>query len=122
MTIHSPLVMVAVLLTCMGSSCAADEGPPLVAVQSSTIAPVPANGAAKPQANTAMTAAASTAANTAPQTGWPRTFKEGADEYAIHQPQINSWEGDKLHARSAVGHGSLPGRITVEIEAIVAVA
>jgi enamine deaminase RidA (YjgF/YER057c/UK114 family) len=30
--------------------------------------------------------------------------------------------GDRgVHARSAVGHGSLPGRITVEIEAIVAV-
>jgi enamine deaminase RidA (YjgF/YER057c/UK114 family) len=30
--------------------------------------------------------------------------------------------GDRgIHARSAVGHGSLPGRITVEIEAIVAV-
>jgi enamine deaminase RidA (YjgF/YER057c/UK114 family) len=26
-----------------------------------------------------------------------------------------------IHARSAVGHGSLPGRITVEIEAIVAI-
>jgi enamine deaminase RidA (YjgF/YER057c/UK114 family) len=26
-----------------------------------------------------------------------------------------------VHARSAVGHGSLPGQITVEIEAIVAI-
>jgi enamine deaminase RidA (YjgF/YER057c/UK114 family) len=52
-----------------------------------------------------------------------------APDFADHPSVINGCSdllievfGDKgIHARSAVGHGSLPGRITVEIEAIVAV-
>jgi enamine deaminase RidA (YjgF/YER057c/UK114 family) len=52
-----------------------------------------------------------------------------APDFADHPSVINGCSdlliavfGDKgIHARSAVGHGSLPGGITVEIEAIVAV-
>lgn len=52
-----------------------------------------------------------------------------APDFADHPSVINGCSdllievfGDRgIHARSAVGHGSLPGRITVEIEAIVAV-
>jgi enamine deaminase RidA (YjgF/YER057c/UK114 family) len=52
-----------------------------------------------------------------------------APDFADHPSVVNGCSdllievfGDRgIHARSAVGHGSLPGRITVEIEAIVAV-
>lgn len=52
-----------------------------------------------------------------------------APDFAEHPAVINGCSdllievfGDSgVHARSAVGHGSLPGRITVEIEAIVAI-
>ena len=34
---------------------------------------------------------------------------------------IDIFQEAGIHARSAVGHGSLPGRITVEIEAVIAI-
>ncbi|RUX90546.1 MULTISPECIES: RidA family protein [unclassified Mesorhizobium] len=34
---------------------------------------------------------------------------------------IDVFQEAGIHARSAVGHGSLPGRITVEIEAVIAI-
>lgn len=52
-----------------------------------------------------------------------------APDFAEHPAVINGCSdllievfGDSgIHARSAVGHGSLPGQITVEIEAVVAI-
>ena len=52
-----------------------------------------------------------------------------APDFADHPAVINGCSdlfidvfGDRgIHARSAVGHSSLPGQITVEIEAIVAI-
>jgi enamine deaminase RidA (YjgF/YER057c/UK114 family) len=34
---------------------------------------------------------------------------------------IDVFQEAGIHARSAVGHGSLPGRITVEIEAVIGI-
>lgn len=58
-----------------------------------------------------------------------RGMVNATPEFTLHPKVINGCSdlfaevfGDRgLHARSAVGMGSLPGGITVEIEAIVAV-
>jgi enamine deaminase RidA (YjgF/YER057c/UK114 family) len=52
-----------------------------------------------------------------------------APDFADHPAVINGCSDlmvevfgpQGVHARSAVGHGSLPGQITVEIEAVVAI-
>jgi hypothetical protein len=33
---------------------------------------------------------------------WPRTFKSGADTFVIHQPQVETWEGNRVDLYSAV--------------------
>src|SRR5262249_11685573 len=33
---------------------------------------------------------------------WPREFSEGGRTYVIYQPQIEKWDGTRLHARAAV--------------------
>jgi hypothetical protein len=33
---------------------------------------------------------------------WPRDFSEGDRTYVIYQPQIDKWDGTRLHARAAV--------------------
>jgi len=33
---------------------------------------------------------------------WPRDFSEGGRTYVIYQPQIEKWDGTRLHARAAV--------------------
>ena len=35
--------------------------------------------------------------------GWPKVYSRGDDSIAIYQPQINSWSGNALRARAAVG-------------------
>src|SRR5262249_10305091 len=34
--------------------------------------------------------------------GWPRKFSSGANTFAVYQPQIESWQGNRLEARAAV--------------------
>ena len=34
--------------------------------------------------------------------GWPRTFTSGADKFLIYQPQVDSWDGDRINLYSAV--------------------
>lgn len=54
-------------------------------------------------AQTPRTAAASTTAPQAsPTQSWPRTVADAAEDITIYQPQIESWRGDILEARSAV--------------------
>ncbi len=33
---------------------------------------------------------------------WPRDFSEGGRTYVIYQPQIEKWDGTRLHAQAAV--------------------
>ena len=35
--------------------------------------------------------------------GWPRLVPSGATTYTIYEPQVDSWDGHQLMARSAVG-------------------
>jgi len=42
-------------------------------------------------------------ANAGPQDPWPRTFQLGAAQAVVYQPQVESWQGDQLSFRSAVG-------------------
>ena len=34
--------------------------------------------------------------------GWPRTFTSGEDRFTIYQPQVDSWDGNRIHVYSAV--------------------
>src|ERR1700682_2822802 len=52
-----------------------------------------------------LPAAASTdagALSTDTDNGWPRTVASGTDQITIYQPQIESWEANRLQARAAV--------------------
>src|SRR5438105_14658333 len=35
-------------------------------------------------------------------TGWPRAFKDGTQEFVIYQPQVDRWEGNRIYLYSAV--------------------
>ena len=52
---------------------------------------------------TSAAAAKPSAATTpAAKLAWPRTFTDGDRSFSLYQPQITTWEGDQLAARSAV--------------------
>ncbi len=34
--------------------------------------------------------------------GWPRTFTSGADKFLIYQPQVDTWDGDRIDLYAAV--------------------
>ena len=38
-----------------------------------------------------------------PVDSWPRTVNEGSDKLTIYEPQIESWQGNTLRARAAIG-------------------
>jgi hypothetical protein len=33
--------------------------------------------------------------------GWPRKFTSGANSFAVYQPQIEQWQGNRFEARAA---------------------
>lgn len=35
-------------------------------------------------------------------TGWPRTLKDGVQEFVIYQPQVDKWDGNRIYLYSAV--------------------
>ena len=35
-------------------------------------------------------------------TGWPRTLKDGTQEFVIYQPQVDRWDGNRIYLYSAV--------------------
>ena len=35
-------------------------------------------------------------------TGWPRTFTSGTDKFLIYQPQVDSWDGNRVNLYAAV--------------------
>ncbi len=35
-------------------------------------------------------------------TGWPRTFTQAGKEFVLYQPQVDRWEGDRIHLYGAV--------------------
>src|SRR5687768_2122967 len=51
---------------------------------------------------------AASAAPAAPETqpvdpfAWPRQFQQGGVAFAIHQPQLRKWDGNRIEAQSAV--------------------
>jgi hypothetical protein len=74
--------ILAVLLgPCCALSCSADDPQPVKTVYVPAVA-VKGAGAA--------------------QLRWPRTFEDAGRRFAIYQPQIDTWEGNNLVARSAV--------------------
>jgi hypothetical protein len=34
--------------------------------------------------------------------GWPRTFTSGPDAFSVYQPQVEKWDGNRVHLYSAV--------------------
>ena len=78
---------------------------------------MPASGAPASKAATAPSSSASPAARPATPTApgasaapqgssgnapWPRESREGGRTYTVYQPQIEKWDGTRLHARAAV--------------------
>ena len=62
-------------------------------------------GTAKPtqQLPNAPSAQKAKAQSTGPKdTGWPRTFISGADNFTVYQPQVDKWEGNLVDLYSAV--------------------
>src|SRR5262245_27853869 len=57
-----------------------------------TASPAPSPGAAKQAPSPAG----------APNAPWPREFSDAGRTFTIYQPQIEKWDGTRLHARAAV--------------------
>lgn len=64
----------------------------VVAVVSLISWPVAADAQTKPNNNSG---------NVTRDTGWPRKFKAGVTAFALYQPQIEEWVGNRLSARAA---------------------
>src|SRR6185295_8067669 len=47
-------------------------------------------------------AAAPAAASGPTDSGWPRSFQSGSDTITAYQPQLDSWDGNRLEAHMAV--------------------
>src|SRR3954447_10338259 len=50
----------------------------------------------------APSAQKSVAKQIANDTGWPRTFKSGQQEFIVYQPQVDRWDGNRIYLYSAV--------------------
>jgi hypothetical protein len=61
----------------------------------------PASPAARPATPTAAGGPAASPQGTG-NAPWPRDFSEGGRTFTIYQPQIEKWDGTRLHARAAV--------------------
>ena len=55
-----------------------------------------------PSTQKAKQAASTPASKPATDKGWPRTFSSGADTFSIYQPQVEKWDGNRVHLYSAV--------------------
>ena len=82
-TAFRPLGLTPALALAVCAGCAKSEPPP------------PA---------TRVVAVSASAANTggAAKLAWPRTFEDAGSTIAVHQPQVISWDGNRLQAKAAV--------------------
>src|SRR5262245_31151789 len=55
---------------------------------------------------------AAAGANVAGDLSWPRGFDIGNDQLEVYQPQIESWQGDRIAGRSAIAVGPKDGAPT----------
>jgi hypothetical protein len=55
---------------------------------------------------------AAPAASVAGDMSWPRGFDIGNDQHEVYQPQIESWQGDRIAGRSAIAVGPKDGAPT----------
>ena len=55
-----------------------------------------------PPATAPNTQQASAPPAPAAEANWPRTFKSGADTFLIYEPQVETWEGNRVNLYSAV--------------------
>ena len=74
------------------------SGAPASKAAGSPSAPAAPARPAPPPAAAAAPAAAQPGATNAP---WPRESAEGGQTYTVYQPQIEKWDGTRLHARAA---------------------
>jgi hypothetical protein len=72
----------------------------LLAAPAGAQQPQPLAPAGAPQAQPAVPAAAQPAAPA--DGGWPQSFQEGDLTFLVYQPQLDSWEDDRISARQAV--------------------
>jgi hypothetical protein len=52
---------------------------------------------------------AGSAASLAGDLGWPRDFDIGSDQLEVYQPQIETWQGDRMSGRMAIAVGPKSG-------------
>ena len=57
-------------------------------------------------------ATATSAASVADDLGWPRDFDVGSDQVEVYQPQIETWQGDRMSGRMAIAVGPKSGSPT----------
>jgi hypothetical protein len=50
--------------------------------------------------------------NVAGDLSWPRGFDVGGDQLEVYQPQIESWQGDRIAGRAAIAVGPKDGAPT----------
>lgn len=55
---------------------------------------------------------AASAASVAGDLGWPRDFDIGSDQLEVYQPQIETWQGDRMSGRMAIAVGPKNGSPT----------
>ncbi len=65
-----------------------------------------------PSANAQQGQRAAAGASVAGDLGWPRDFDIGNDQLEVYQPQIETWEGDRMSGRMAIAVGPKTGSPT----------
>ena len=85
----------------MPASGAPTTGAPATPASPSARPAAPASPSARPAAPAAAGAPAASREGTG-NTPWPRETTEGGRTFTVYQPQIEKWDGVRLHARAAV--------------------
>src|SRR4051795_12636737 len=95
------VVMVVCWGLCLSCAGGTEESPKSVAIP-----PRPAPSGAAVASGTAVASGAASAPAPATQPvdplAWPRQFQKDGNSFAIYQPQLEKWEGDRLEAQAAV--------------------
>jgi hypothetical protein len=106
MTSTTPRTAVATLLFLGGylsvpAAWAQSPSMPASGAKGAGPASAPASPAPRPPAPAAAGALSATREGTG-NTPWPREATEGGRAFTVYQPQIEKWDGVRLHARAAV--------------------
>ena len=84
-----------------GAPASKAAGPPSAPAAPVRPAPPPTAAPVNPARPAPPPAAAPAAQPGATNAPWPRESAEGGQTYTVYQPQIEKWDGTRLHARAA---------------------